>query len=146
MRGVTGRQRPGVSSHGLRGITGRQRPGVSSHGLRGITGRQRPGVSSWIEGDNWAPTSWSVFTWIEGDNWAPKSWSVFGQSIRTNDDCEGYHGRLNHRGKTLIPLYMLIELLNREAAISTLSDSLVSENKLRRHLRKDYRRQQDQFF
>lgn len=35
-------------------------------------------------------------TWIDGPVWTPESWSVFGQSVRTNNDVEGWHYHLNH--------------------------------------------------
>ena len=38
-------------------------------------------------------------TWVESLLLPPSGWSVFGQSVRTNNDCEGWHYRLNHRGK-----------------------------------------------
>jgi hypothetical protein len=38
-------------------------------------------------------------TWIVSQLFPPRGWSVFGQSVRTNNDCEGWHYRLNHRGK-----------------------------------------------
>lgn len=38
-------------------------------------------------------------TWIEGRLFKPKDWSVFGLETRTNNDCEGWHNRLNQRGK-----------------------------------------------
>lgn len=27
--------------------------------------------------------------WIDGSVWTPQDWSVYGQSVRTNNDCEG---------------------------------------------------------
>ena len=38
-------------------------------------------------------------TWITSNVWSPPAWSVFGQSVRTNNDVEGYHNRLNSRGR-----------------------------------------------
>ena len=34
-------------------------------------------------------------TWIHSAIWPPASWSVFNRSVRTNNDCEGWHRRLN---------------------------------------------------
>ena len=34
-------------------------------------------------------------TWIQGNVWTPADWSVSGQSIRTNNDTEEWHHRLN---------------------------------------------------
>ena len=38
-------------------------------------------------------------TWINGKIWTPVDWSVYGVAIRTNNDVEGWHTRLNHRSK-----------------------------------------------
>ena len=41
-------------------------------------------------------------TWIRSEIWPPKAWCVFNRSVRTNNDVEGWHYRLNlkaHRGK-----------------------------------------------
>ena len=35
--------------------------------------------------------------WICSTVWPPKCWSVFMQSIRTNNDIEGWHHTLNRR-------------------------------------------------
>ena len=34
-------------------------------------------------------------TWINGSTWKPASWTVYGQSVRTNNDVEGWHHRIN---------------------------------------------------
>jgi len=47
-------------------------------------------------------------TWIRGPVFSPINWSVFGQSIRTNNDVEGWHYRMNHKGKrSSLPFYLL---------------------------------------
>ena len=54
-------------------------------------------------------------TWVDSIIWSPDRWSVFQRSVRTNNDVEGWHRRLNHnarRGK--LPMYMLINLLHQE--------------------------------
>ncbi|KAK4301510.1 hypothetical protein Pmani_026288 [Petrolisthes manimaculis] len=38
-------------------------------------------------------------TWIQNSMWPPESWSVFNRSVRTNNDTEGWHRRLNTRGR-----------------------------------------------
>eukprot|EP00794_Sanderia_malayensis_P021298 gene21298-biopygen16333 len=40
-------------------------------------------------------------TWIESNVWQPASWSIFGQSVRTNNDVEGWHRRFNEKAKAL---------------------------------------------
>ncbi|XP_060591063.1 uncharacterized protein LOC132746031 [Ruditapes philippinarum] len=47
-------------------------------------------------------------TWIDNDMWPVHSWSVFGLSIRTNNDVEGWHRRLNGRAGGTPPFYLLI--------------------------------------
>lgn len=55
--------------------------------------------------------------WIESTVFPPRNWSVYQQAIRTNNDIEGWHNALNRRasGQSGLPLYLLIELLDRGA-------------------------------
>lgn len=86
--------------------------------------------------------------WIESRTLPPRNWSIYQQSIRTNNDIEGWHNALNRRagGGSNLPLYLLIELLHREAQLTTINIRLVSERKLKRIQRKTYRKQQEQIF
>jgi hypothetical protein len=61
---------------------------------------------------------------------------------------ESYHNALNRRaaGRQHLPLYMLIELLNREASHSMLQIRLVTQKKLKRHQRRTYRHLQGKIF
>lgn len=78
-------------------------------------------------------------TWIESSIWPVESWSVFNQSVRTNNDVEGWHRRLNHRAnRGQLPLYLLIGLLHDESRLASLYVRLVSEGKLKRHQKKTY--------
>lgn len=45
-------------------------------------------------------------TWISSTMWHPSSWSIFQQSVRTNNDTEGWHHGLNCRtpGKITDPV------------------------------------------
>ena len=81
-------------------------------------------------------------------NFSPKDWSVYRQPIRTNNDIEGWHHALNRRagGKSNLPLYILIELLHREAKLTAITVRLVSDNKLKRIQRKVYRQLQTKLF
>ncbi|KAK4319879.1 hypothetical protein Pmani_009224 [Petrolisthes manimaculis] len=38
-------------------------------------------------------------TWLQSPVWKTENWSVFGRSIRTNNDVEGWHHKLNRRAK-----------------------------------------------
>ena len=64
----------------------------------------------------------------------PRNWCVYKQPSRTNNDLEGWHNALNHRagGQCGLPLYLLIELLDREAKLTAVTIRLVSDNKLKR--------------
>ena len=75
-------------------------------------------------------------TWIESNVWPPARWSVYFQSVRTNNDLEGWHTRLNARGRAGMNLYMLVALLHDESRMIPVQVRLVSEGKLRRHQRK----------
>lgn len=86
--------------------------------------------------------------WIRSRVWPPKCWSVFMQSIRTNNDLEGWHHGLNKRaaGRCGLPLYMLVDLLHKEARLVSLQIRLVSERKLKRMQRATYRQMQNRLF
>ena len=61
-------------------------------------------------------------TWIRNSVWNVESWCVFNLSVRTNNDVEGWHRRLNYRAnKANLPLYTLINLLYKEAELVVLS-------------------------
>lgn len=80
-------------------------------------------------------------TWIENPTWPVTSWSIFGLVVRTNNDVEGWHNRINARG-TNLNFYRLVELLHREARIVTLQTQLVGQNKLSRAHRTVYKQVQ----
>ena len=92
-------------------------------------------------------TTWNS-QWMENPVFTPKDWSVYKQPIRTNNDIEGWHNALNRRagGQCNLPLYYLIELLDREAKLTALTIRLVSERKLKRMQRKTYRHLQAKLF
>ena len=87
-------------------------------------------------------------TWIEGNTWPPSCWSVYMQSVRTNNDVEGWHHGLHTRaqGKSQLPMHLLIDLLHKEARLTSLSVRMVSEKKLRRVQRRRYRQIQATVF
>jgi hypothetical protein len=70
-------------------------------------------------------------TWFKSTVWSIGNWCSFRRLIRTNNDCEGWHRRLNHRtGKSGPPLYVLIPILHRESKLVTLQLQMVSEHRL----------------
>ena len=93
-------------------------------------------------------TEYVKTTWIESEIWPPSTWTVYMQSVRTNNDVEGWHNGLNRRasGKSQLPLYLLIKLLHREACLTSLQIRLVSEQKLKRMQRKKYKDLQSRLF
>ena len=85
-------------------------------------------------------------TWIQG-NWCPADWSVYQCSVRTNNDVEGWHRRLNGlAGSRSQPFYVSVPLLHREAETVRRQVKLVKEGKLQRYQRVTYRRLQGRFF
>jgi hypothetical protein len=57
-------------------------------------------------------------TWINGSTWKPASWMVYRQSVRTNNDVEGWHHRINRKArKPNLQMYILIVLLHKEARL-----------------------------
>ena len=75
--------------------------------------------------------------WMEGSSWPPAAWSVYGQPVRTNNDVEGWHHRLNRKaGGNGLNMYLLFQLLHQEAEIVDLNIRLLSDRKVRRSQRK----------
>ena len=69
-------------------------------------------------------------TWIENSIWPINSWSVNERAIRTNNDCKGWHNKLNRRArKGNLPFYLLLTLLFEEARDLKLQSKLVKEKK-----------------
>ena len=79
-------------------------------------------------------------TWLENTVWSVGDVCVFRQTIRTNNDVEGWHRRLNHRAQRgRLSLYLLIALLlYRETRFVTVQLTLLTEGKLKRASRKKY--------
>jgi len=86
--------------------------------------------------------------WIRNSVFPVQFWSVYKTSVRTNNDVEGWHNRINNitsaRGK--VPFYCLITELYQETTTIPLQLKLVSEGKLKRHQRKSSRQTQGRLF
>jgi len=81
-------------------------------------------------------------TWVRSRLWPSSSWSAF-QSIRTNNDVEGWHKRLNQQApKGKLNVCQLVALLFCKSDFVSLQCLLVSERRVRRHQRKRYVRVQ----
>ena len=77
-------------------------------------------------------------TWLKNTICQVDNISVFMQPIRTNNDIEGYHRRLNskaRRGK--LQFYLLTKLLRKEADLVDVTASLVSQGRVLRLQRKN---------
>ena len=92
--------------------------------------------------------SYIADTWVYGSVWTPVDWSVYMQSVRTNNDIEGWHHRINRKanGKSQLPFYSLIQLLHSDARLTALHIRLVGEKKLKRNHRRAYRTIQARLF
>jgi len=78
-------------------------------------------------------------TWLDSRLWPPHSWSAFKSSVRTSNDVEGWHNRLNHCSRRGQPdIYQLAPLLHQEAEFVSVQALLVSDAKLRRHQHKEW--------
>ena len=78
-------------------------------------------------------------TWLTSPTWSVDEWSVFMKPVRTNNDCEGWHRRLNVQARRgMLPLYMLVGLLHEEARVVQLTAMLVSDKRLKRYQCKAY--------
>ena len=86
--------------------------------------------------------------WITTQTFPPQTWSVFLEAVRTNNDLEGWHNGLNRRakGRSQLPLFILIQLLHREASLVNIQIRLVSDKKLKRHQQSTYRAMQRRLF
>ena len=82
------------------------------------------------------------YTWNRGmHHIITSAWCVFMQSVRTNNDVEGWHHRLNSRaGRGQIQFYMLLRLLHQESEYVEVQTTLVRGNQCSRIQRKEYRR------
>ena len=88
-----------------------------------------------------ALASYVYDTWVDSSLWPPSAWCVFMQSLRTNNNVEGWHHRLNIRaGRGQIQFYMLVRLLHQESEYVEVQTTLVRGNQCSCIQRKEYRR------
>lgn len=72
---------------------------------------------------------------------------MFQQTVRTNNDVEGWHHRINNRVSRVGPsVYVLIPLLLEEADTVDLTIQPVSEMALTRYQRKTYKKTHNELF
>ena len=68
--------------------------------------------------------------WIVSKIWPPAKWCVFNQPIRTNNDAEGWHNRINCHTKDKMNFYLLVPILYQESKLIPLYKKLLCGNKL----------------
>jgi hypothetical protein len=75
--------------------------------------------------------------WIASTKWPPASWSQFKQFLRTNNDVEGWHSRLNSRtgASAGMNFYTLIPLLYDEIALVPMQVAMLCQNQILRERR-----------
>ena len=90
--------------------------------------------------------SYTRTTWIDSSLWSPDTWSVFNRSVRTNNDTEGWHRRLNARTRPNQQMYTLINTLYKEAQLVPVQVRLVKDRKLKKYQRKVFKNIQGRLF
>ena len=71
-------------------------------------------------------------TWFSSSVWKPQDICAYQRLVRTNNDLEGYHRRLNERiNKDHPAVYTLIQVLHKEAQLVELTAKLVSSSSVR---------------
>lgn len=81
--------------------------------------------------------SYIKVTWL--DTWKPQQWSIYGMPIRTNNDVEGWHHKINRRSRHSTPFYLLLQVLHEEANDISTSLELLDLGLIKRRQRKMYR-------
>ena len=90
--------------------------------------------------------SYTRATWIDSSLWSPGTWSVFNRSVRTNNDTEGWHRRLNSRTRPNQHLYTLINTIYKEAQLVSLQVRMVKDRKLKKYQRIAFKNMQGRLF
>lgn len=83
--------------------------------------------------------------WINGP-FQLAQWSVYGKALRTNNDVEGWHHRINSCLGQCLGVYRLAAEMHKEARFVTLQVWLLTERRLVRVQRKAYRTSQARLF
>jgi len=75
--------------------------------------------------------------WVESSVWPPANWSVFQRRIRSNNDVESWHRRLNMKdARGQLNLYLLV-LLASGVSLVDYQVQLMKESTILRHQRRD---------
>ena len=86
-----------------------------------------------------------ALTWFESSVWKPRDICAYKRLVRTNNDAEGYHRRLNSRLGEKPPIYRLVEqLFKHEAKIVNLTCRLITCKNVTMIRRRQTREKQSQ--
>ena len=78
--------------------------------------------------------------WFSSPVWSPKDFCLYQRLVRTNNDLEGYHNRINKKLPRHNPaVYVLLPILYAEAELVEVTCSLVSNQNVKMHRRKKTR-------
>ena len=82
--------------------------------------------------------------WLNNTTIPVKAWSVFGRPIRTNNNVEGWHKRINSQAHSQqsINMYLLIDTLYKESVNVNLQIQFLSNGAVLRYQRAKYRKLQ----
>lgn len=82
--------------------------------------------------------------WIGSNKTPPQAWSTYKRAVRTNNDVEGWHNRLNDALPCAHPnMYLLIEELATETSYLPIQIRLVAQQNLMRRVTKKAADKQD---
>lgn len=70
--------------------------------------------------------------WLQSPFWTIREWCMYGQPVRTNNDVEGWHRRLNGKTGASPPFYVLLDLLYKEGNEVNIQVALVTDLNLKR--------------
>ncbi|XP_056021999.1 uncharacterized protein LOC130054920 [Ostrea edulis] len=84
--------------------------------------------------------------WVESNTFPIPSWNVYKKDTRTNNDCKGWHRRLNNCAmESTPPFYILVPMLYSEVEKLPLQRQMVAEGSLQRLQRKEVRERQQSY-
>ena len=81
-------------------------------------------------------------TWFNNSIWKPREICAYKRLIRTNNDTEGYHRRLNSRLGEKPPIYKMISFLYKEAVLVDVTCKLITCKNIKMIRRKKTREAQ----
>ncbi|XP_078330619.1 uncharacterized protein LOC144624615 [Crassostrea virginica] len=86
--------------------------------------------------------------WFQSSTFGVRNWCVFMASVRTNNDLEGWHNRINSRinSRGPVPFYLLLQELYKEATAIPMQARLLTEGTLERLHRKQATRLNGKLF